>query len=170
MTDAGIDAFCYQRQAGRTFLASRISRCVDLNTGEIVADIPLFLRSAYEKTPYGRLNELRKEFSDEISALFYVSKVDGRSTKAEKDLIADFLLKVCNIHGLKVDDIVNDLKSETQISKAQFQRCIGRLSRKPDLDKKGFLIACRNMIGLRKNIPESSRELIEYLEKKLGAS
>lgn len=88
ISNAGIYAYCYVRLAGRTFIASRISRCVDVRTGEVIANIPAFLMSEYEHSRYGRIEALRESHSDEIAALVYVSKIDGRSTKAEKEAIA----------------------------------------------------------------------------------
>ena len=47
-TDARLFAFCYLRNANRTFYASRIKRCVDLENGEVIDNIPNYLEQQYD--------------------------------------------------------------------------------------------------------------------------
>jgi hypothetical protein len=169
ITNAGIYAYCYVRQAGRTFIASRISRCVDVRTGEVIANIPAFLMSEYEHSRYGRIEALRESHSDEIAALVYVSKIDGRSTKAEKEAIAIYLQNSFDCIGLSQADIIEDLRNETMLSRTQFQRCVGRLSRQANLNRDAFIVAVKSIIGSSKSPPPPSAvEVLDYIMKKLS--
>lgn len=169
VSNAGIHAYCYVRQAGRTFIASRISRCVDIRTGEVIANIPAFLMSEYKHSKYGRIEELRESHSDEIAALVYLSKIDGRSTKAEKEAIAIYLQNSFDCSGISRDDIIGDLRNETVLSLTQFQRCVGRLSRQANLNRDAFMGAVKSIIGSSKSPPRPSAvEVLEYIAKKLS--
>ena len=169
VSNAGIHAYCYVRQAGRTFIASRISRCVDIRTGEVIANIPAFLMSEYKHSKYGRIEALRESHSDEIAALVYLSKIDGRSTKAEKEAIAIYLQNSFDCSGLSREDIIEDLTNETVLSLTQFQRCVGRLSRQANLNRDAFMGAVKSIIGSSKSPPRPSAvEVLEYIAKKLS--
>ena len=169
VSNAGIHAYCYVRQAGRTFIASRILRCVDTRTGEVIANIPAFLMSEYRHSRYGRIEALRESHSDEIAALVYLSKIDGRSTKAEKEAIAIYLQNSFDCSGLSRDDIIEDLRNETVLSLTQFQRCVGRLSRQANLNRDAFMGAVKSIIGSSKSPPRPSAvEVLEYIAKKLS--
>jgi hypothetical protein len=169
VSNAGIHAYCYVRQAGRTFIASRILRCVDTRTGEVIANIPAFLMSEYRHSRYGRIEALRESHSDEIAALIYLSKIDGRSTKAEKEAIAIYLQNSFDCSGLSSDDIIEDLRNETVLSLTQFQRCVGRLSRQANLNRDAFMGAVKSIIGSSKSPPRPSAvEVLEYIAKKLS--
>ena len=169
VSNAGIHAYCYVRQAGRTFIASRISRCVDIRTGEVIANIPAFLMSEYKHSKYGRIEALRESHSDEIAALVYLSKIDGRSTKAEKEAIAIYLQNSFDCSGISRDDIIEDLRNDTVLSLTQFQRCVGRLSRQANLNRDAFMGAVKSIIGSSKSPPRPSAvEVLEYIAKKLS--
>lgn len=168
-SNAGIYAYCYVRQARRTFIASRISRCIDVRTGEVIANIPAFLMNEYKHSRHGRIEALRESHSDEIAALVYVSKIDGRSTKAEEEAIAIYLQNSFDCSGLSRDDIVDNLRNETVLSLTQFQRCVGRLSRQANLDRDAFMSAVKAIIGSSKSPPRSlAVEVLDYISKKLS--
>jgi hypothetical protein len=169
ISNAAIYAYCFVRQAGRTFIANRISRCVDVRTGEVIYNIPAFLMSEYENSKYGRIVALRASHADEIAALVYVSKIDGRSTKAEKEAIAIYLQNSFDCSGLSQADIIEDLRNETVLSRTQFQRCVGRLSRQANLNKDAFMGAVKSIIGSSKSPhPPSAVEVLVYIKKKLS--
>ena len=169
LSNAGIFAFCYARKAGRTFISSRFSRCVNVETGEIVANIPAFLLCEYKRTKYGQIDALREAHGDEISALVYVSKIDGRSTKAEKAVIASYLQNAFACIGLSHDDIVDELRYEDALSLTQFQRCVGRLSRQANLNRDTFKDTVKSIVWSSKPPPRASAiEVLEYIEKKLS--
>ncbi|MBM5817856.1 MAG: hypothetical protein FJ083_15125 [Cyanobacteria bacterium K_Offshore_surface_m2_239] len=167
MTDAGIDAFCCERQAGRTFIASRIVRCVDIKTGELITNIPEFLFNAYNESTYGKLERMREEHGDELAALMFVSKADGKSTKIEKRIIASYLLHVAGDIDLSADDILQDLKNEESLSKTQFHRCVGRLARSSSLRRDAFIDAARAIVNTTKTPRASTVEILEYIQRKM---
>ncbi len=47
-TNAMLFAYCYMRNAYRTFYASRVKRCVDLENGEVIENLPKYLEKEYE--------------------------------------------------------------------------------------------------------------------------
>lgn len=157
------------RQAGRTLIASRISRCVDARNGEVITNIPGFLLKEYKHSKHGRIDALRDSHSDEISALVYVSKIDGRSIKTEKEAITSYLINAFDCSGLSRDDIVDEPRNEAALSLTQFQRCVGRLSRQSNLNRDAFMGAVNSIVGAAKSTPRPTAvEASDYIKKKLG--
>jgi len=130
---------------------------------------PAFLMSEYKHSKYGRIEALRESHLDEIAALVYLSKIDRRSTKAEKEAIAIYLQNSFDCSGISRDDIIEDLRNETVLSLTQFQRCVGRLSRQANLNRDAFMGAVKSIIGSSKSPPRPSAvEVLEYIAKKLS--
>ena len=62
MSEAYLRAHCYLRDSWRTFLSTRIGRCVDIETGEIIQDIPKYLKEKYENSTIYFLEKVWNDF------------------------------------------------------------------------------------------------------------
>ncbi|MBU1080861.1 MAG: hypothetical protein KKB59_10275 [Spirochaetes bacterium] len=79
-----VHAHCHLRNANRTFYASRIQKME--REGQEV-DVESFLNALIENSPdrvYERIEENREE---ELLALMYIAKLDGRLTKNEREIL-----------------------------------------------------------------------------------
>ena len=63
---------------------STASRCVDLDTGEIVSDVKDFLNALYEESPERTMDSLTTDYLDVAKVLFFVAKADGQFRREEK--------------------------------------------------------------------------------------
>lgn len=89
--DVVILARCHLRNENRTFKVSRISGFTDGSTGEIITDIPAYLRGAYDSSPKGRTARLLDAAAAPFTVLLYVARADARLMPKEKAVLAGFL-------------------------------------------------------------------------------
>lgn len=168
LSEAYLRAHCYLRDSWRTFLSTRIGRCVDIETGEIIQDIPKYLKEKYENSTIYFLEKVWNDFSDELSILVYVGKSDGRLTKAEKEVIADYMIARLNSNKITAEDFIKELKYAKVMTKTQFARAIGRMSKLPTEDKTSLLTASRSILATKKKRGALEEDVIPYMSKRLG--
>ncbi len=85
--DLLVHAYCHLRDANRTFNASRIEKMMK---DDQEVDVESYLGALVEQSPeriYERLIETREE---ELLALMYIAKIDGRFTKAEREIMGTY--------------------------------------------------------------------------------
>jgi hypothetical protein len=94
--DFFIQARCHLRKANRTFRVSRIQKITNTDTGELALknEILDFFANQYKQSPYYIKERLVKKHNNEIDCLVYISRLDGRFTKKEKDIILDYLISI----------------------------------------------------------------------------
>jgi hypothetical protein len=84
-------AKCHLRKENRTFKVSRIGRFSDAATGEIVEDIPGYLRSSYDRSPTGRTARLLEAVAASLTVLLNIARADARLMPKEKAVLVGFL-------------------------------------------------------------------------------
>lgn len=170
LSDAALMAHCYLRGGFRSFRASRVQRCVDAETGEVIRDLPQYLLDAYASSPAGLLEAMWERYGDELAALVYVGKLDGRLMKKEKEVIVSYLLNRIEGSNLGEVDLLEELKSVDVLSKNQFARCLGRLAALSDVDRSTFVEAVEAILATKKAKSAAEEEVIPYVRKRLGLS
>lgn len=92
-----VQGYCHLRAGNRTFRVSRINSVTDLDTGEfLTAGISDYFQEVYQSSDFYCYERVCEDFEDEIRVLLYLSRLDGRFTQKEKDIIVDFVLKGSN--------------------------------------------------------------------------
>jgi hypothetical protein len=170
LSDAALMAHCYLRGGFRSFRASRVQRCVDAETGEIIRNLPQYLLDAYASSPAGLLEAMWEKYGDELAALVYVGKLDGRLMKKEKEVIVSYMRNRIEDCNLGEADLLEELKAVDVLSKNQFARCLGRLSALNDLDRPAFIEAVEAILATKKAKSAAEKEVIPYIRKRLGLS
>lgn len=170
LTDAALMAHCYLRGGFRLFRASRVQRCVDVETGEIIRNLPQYLLDTYASSPAGLLEAMWEKYGDELAALIYVGKLDGRLMKKEKEVIVSYIRNRFGDSNLGEADLLEELKAVDVLSKNQFARCLGRLAALNDLDRSAFVEAVEAILATKKVKSAAEEEVIPYVRKRLGMS
>ncbi|MFU8885437.1 MAG: hypothetical protein ACNA8O_08270 [Cyanobacteriota bacterium] len=170
LSDAALMAHCYLRGGFRSFRASRVQRCVDVETGEIIRNLPQHLLDTYASSPAGLLEAMWEKYGDELAALVYVGKLDGRLMKKEKEVIVSYMLNRFGDGNLGEADLLEELKAVDVLSKNQFARCLGRLAALNDLDRSAFVEAVEAILATKKAKSAAEEEVIPYVRKRLGMS
>lgn len=170
LSDAALMAHCYLRGAFRSFRASRVQRCVDVETGEIIRNLPQYLLEAYASSPAGLLEAMWEKYGDELAALIYVGKLDGRLMKKEREVIASYMLNRIKDSALSEADLLEKFKTVDVLSKNQFARCLGRLAVLSDMERSSFAEAVEAIVATKKTKSAAEEEVIPYVRKRLGLS
>jgi hypothetical protein len=170
LSDAALMAHCYLRGGFRSFRASNVQRCVDTETGEIIRDLPQYLLDTYASSPSGLLEIMWEKYGDELAALIYIGKLDGRLMRKEKDVIISYMLNRFADSNLGEVDLLEELKAVDVLSKNQFARCLGRLATSNDLDRSAFIETVETILATKKAKSAAEEEVVPYIRKRLGLS
>lgn len=107
-TKAGVlYAFCHMRNGNRPFALARISDPVDLETGEIIPDLGVFLEAAFEKTPLFAVEKFLAQHDAGAFVLFSFAKADGAMRAKERAI----LLNWAKAQGLQEFEALAELES-----------------------------------------------------------
>lgn len=178
-TEGVLSAYCYLREGHRDFYISRIKRLTDLDTGEVIDNICSFLEDEYEISTGGQIEQIWTNYADEMNILVYVGKLDGMLRKKEKELIATWASSRYDVlpeerHAEEVpgerlmDAIIEDLKTITSISKTQFARALGRISKQSWENKNELLCYVKEIFGFpTRDETKEELKIISYIEKRL---
>lgn len=83
--DIRMSAWCYHREAYRSFLLSRIVEISDISTGEVFEDARIFLSGCGALRPETPEAKALRLCSDELAVLAFVGNCDGLFCPEEKD-------------------------------------------------------------------------------------
>lgn len=156
---------CRMRKANRTFRFDRISKCIDIETGELITDIPSYLKSAYELSPEASRDNLIKEHYDVLRVLLYVGKADGQYRKAEKVVVRDACRKLANDERV-TDEMVDDIISRIEAPGVHsFKLAVGRLAKSQGL-RIDVLEVSKQIVDTQSNITANEQEALDYLTKR----
>lgn len=91
-----VHAHCHLRDANRTF---HVERMKALRIEGADADPSMFFSDILTRTPEYAMEQLDATHPDEVAALIYLGRIDGRFVKKEKEIISRYFKEA---HGLEV--------------------------------------------------------------------
>lgn len=158
---------CRMRNATRTFRFDRIQQCTDVETGEVISNVPAYLAAKYEASPEATLDRLFQKHYDILRILLHIGKADGRLTQKERLTLLEYA------KGLTGDSRLDDglLKKNFQFinipSPHAFKMCCGRVAKTISLDQYENLVAvAEKMVSTEKRIGSGEQEALDYLRKR----
>ena len=83
-------AFCHLRNSRRPFALSRISKPIDLETGEVIPNLGEFLEEAYQQTPLYQVDQFLEQHDAGAFILFSFAKADGALRAKERAIILNW--------------------------------------------------------------------------------
>jgi len=165
-----LTAHCLLRDEFRTFRMNRIERAIDMETGEVIEDLPAWAMARYKASPAYAMEELLSTAADALRAMFYIAKADGRFTKKEKEVF----LQYCQAHSgaahLTLADIDRACATLPLPSMQAFKLICGRLAKLDPQDRETILDACERMIATEKTISPEEAAALAYLRKRIEAA
>lgn len=158
---------CHLRQQYRTFLYERVASCVDVKTGEVIANIHKHLSDTYSRTPIFSLDQLEKNNRATLQVLLYLAKADGRMTAAERKVMTA-ACKALTGDVRITDDMTARLFNDMDVpSLNAFKRAVGSIANRGDNAlMKRLLIACNTMVRTEKKASAAEQEALGYLAKR----
>jgi hypothetical protein len=91
------------------FNSLSLQRFLDLESGQLIDDLPAFLEASHAASQQGQLDRLYQSHQDELAVLLYVGRADGVLQRREKELIAHYLVGRFTGRALQVKEIARDL-------------------------------------------------------------
>jgi len=165
-TEAEIYGYCYLRDAGRTFYATRIKRCVDLDTGEIIKKIPTFLKTKHYASPEGKWELWMNKRNCEVEVLVYIGRLDKQLRRKEREIIIEYAQSKEPELNISIEVVEDYLKGCGTISKAMFGRHLTKLSAGTEDEKNDFIKTCEKIVGTKKEKTTEEQKAIENIRRR----
>lgn len=170
-----IQGHCHLRRGNRTFRLDRINSLIDLVTGEILEskEVQSHLEKAYIGSPHQEFTNLLNTYWAEQDILIYLSRLDGRFTKKEKELIFEFMYEAAGPQNSKAELFdyfvehlghVNPDPSQTAANKA-----IRAVKQKGEEATNSMIAAILALAALTKNLNPVVKAGCDMILKKLGS-
>ena len=161
---------CRLRDSTRTFRVDRILECVDMGTGEIVADVHGYLRDLYENSPEFTRDKLAAEHYDALRVLLFIGKADGQLRAAEKRSVCDACRRISGDSRI-TEELIGELLLSFEVPSIQsFRLAVGRLVTKPAEFRTLLLKTADEMVSSDKTVRPAETEALEYMKKRLGTA
>jgi hypothetical protein len=92
-----------------------------VSTGEIVGDIPAYLRASYDVSSIGRTVRALRENSDPLTVLLYIARADARLSPKEKSVLIRFLRRTIpdvQLDAASIDSAWSEGPPQTALKRA----------------------------------------------------
>lgn len=162
-----IIADCHLRNATRTFRTDRVKSCIDLDTGEVVADLHRWLNARWEASPDRAIEKVVSDYWDLMKVLYYVAKADGRLMKAERQVLHRAVSELSGRTDLASETIDTMLDGLRGGSVTGFKQAFGRLANSRPDTAAAALTWSEQIVATDKSVSPGEKEAIDYMRKRL---
>ena len=159
---------CQLRDEFRTFRMDRIKQAIDMETGEVIHDLPAWAMARYKTSPAYAMEELLSTATDALRALFYIGKADGRFTKKEKAVFLQYCQAQSGANHITLVDIDRACAALPLPSMQAFKLICGRLAKLDAATRIAILEASEQMVATEKKVSPEEAEAIAYMRKRIG--
>lgn len=163
-------AHCHLRNATRSFLISRISDAIDLDSGEVVSALHPWLLERYKTSPQSAAAGLAAQHDDVLAMLLYIGKADGRFTKKEKAVIAQWAARVSGDPRFDEALVTSMLQDFGEPTLTGFRAATRRVGRQDASFRAAVLDTCRSIVGTQLTVSLEEQGAIDYATQHLGTS
>lgn len=165
--DCYLDSYCYERQAHRTFLMSKIVEIADPYTGETISDPLYYFKGRYGNPDMKKIKDALIEAQKQILILVFLGKCDGSLKKSEKQIIFNLINKRSK-YDLNYDLIDKELR-KMNILVDDFRKIIKSANESLTQDEKiGLINAADELIRADKIIDPMEEATIKILSSVLN--
>jgi len=147
-----LGAHCQLLKRFLDFNSQSLQRCLDLETGQRIDDLPAFLEASHAASQQGQLDRLYQSHQDELAVLLYVGRADGVLQRREKELIAHYLVGRFTGGALQVEEIARDLAWKPVPNHDDFRLATQRLAQLEASLKKQIVQLCRQLIEVKETL------------------
>lgn len=143
----GMYAFCMFRNDERTFYFDRIMNVVDLSTGECFDTMYAYANYVDSKSDAPKFKSFLVEYKNDLTILLFHARFDGYLRAKEKEVIIDFINRICYFESHYIEDFISDFKPDT----ISFNRALKSLSLQNSHRKENLLNTCSQLAATKKN-------------------
>lgn len=165
--DAYLQSYCHERRAMRSFLLSRVTSVVDMQTGEMASSPVDYFRTMAPQSLYGLEGGLLVEMDAEVMILLYLARADDRMVKAERKVIVDFLVNSAHDKGASAERLDGRLKS-MRAESADFRDALRAMSKRSRQERLALFQAAEALVGADRKLADSETVMLKKLRKALA--
>ena len=158
---------CRLRNATRTFRSDRVVRCTDLETGEVIEDLPQWLDARWNALPERAIDHVIENYWDALRVMFYVSKADGRLTQGERAVLRTAVRDLGERDDLPDGAIDTVLGGMDVPSLAAFKNAFGRLVKNRPETAQRVLDWCEQTVATEKTVAAGEQDALDYMIRRL---
>lgn len=159
-----IDAHCLLRNGHRSFINERISRAVNLETGEIVENVARDAVAQYAHSGEAHaLSAINSEWMG-VAVLIFVCRADGQMRKDERLVVAEYLSRCSRDQTLDASELDKAIKALGEPDHREFKRIIRDLKSAGEKERLRDLLDCAHrIVGTQKRIAPMETAALEIL-------
>lgn len=161
---------CRLRDATRTFRFDRIERCIDVSTGEIVADVRTLLNALYEESPRSAIDALASDHLDIAKILLFVAKADGQFRRDEKLVIARYLRSLLRDERITLELIDDGFRDVHSPSLHGFKLAVGRVLTGGEVSPIELRDCCHEIVATQKAVHPSEQAALDYVDRRCASA
>lgn len=160
-----IQAYCHEKQAQRSFKLSRISKLVDMETGEMFSNPQQYFLDRFHDSPIGLITSCFQNLESEILVLTFVARSDGFLRKKEREIIIAFIIKKT---GKVLDtELLDGEIRRTYCDTSDFRSALKLIGKKSSTDKQLILETATNIIATDKIPDPMELGTLDLIKKEL---
>jgi len=165
-----LNGYCNLRKDIRSFRIDRIKECIDIDSGEVVNDIPAHLKRKYKSSPGYKLQATFKNHQDIIKVLYYVGKADSQLRAAELKIIGIVVRKLAQEPSITDTQIKKELQKLQMPTLQVFKRAVGRIAKSNTDNLTAVNKAATAIVNTQKTISPGEKEALLYINKVISAT
>jgi hypothetical protein len=159
-----INAYCHKAKAMRQFMVDRV-QSIAIAGGDPLENPNQFLWNKYKNSDLYKTQQALDEHIDEILALVFLAKSDGKMLKNEREVISRYIDIL--IPGIDADSVEKMLKSTT-CELSQFNGILKRSKSWNSDTKKLVMDAASQIKSLKKQLDPMEKATFEKLKAVIG--
>lgn len=161
-------SWCHLKDDRRTFFAHMVQEAVNLDTGEVVASILDDIESTYARSHEGKHEIGMNTELHAIRILFFVAKADGRLIKAERGLIADYILSSKSGYDLDAETLDDMVKYIDEPSVSEFVRLVNDMAKKDKSKLERIFAYAKGIVATEKKVNPMEEAALKLIENALS--
>jgi len=159
-----INTFCYKANAMRQFMVDRV-QSISIQGGDPIDNPQQFLWNKYQNSDIYKTQIALNDHADEILALIFLAKSDGKMLKNERDIIGRYIDIIAP--GIDAESVEKMLKNTT-CELSQFNGILKR-AKSWELDTKKLVMDAASQIkALKKQLDPMEKATFEKLKAVIG--
>lgn len=169
--DGSIWAFCHLRNAQHPFAFKQISKAVDTQTGEIIADLPHHLEQQFAQTTAYAIEQLLEEYACDAYILFCFARLDGAIRANEREIIEDYFVKH-SLNNEALEDLTKEMRLWSLGSAQSFYEAVreARAAERTKVTLQELTDACVSIVGLHRNKTDTELRWLTNASKEWGTT
>jgi len=160
-------AHCYLRDASRSFRVDRIRACVDIDTGEVVANILRHLKIRHAVDPERIIEVLARDYRDLVRVLGYMGMADGDFSEVERAMVADYIRKLTRDERVTPDVVATAATRIGTTSLQGFKIAVGKVVKSGGVSPLLLAGVCREIAEADGIIKPEEQEALDYIDRRI---